>query len=448
MRSKILACVVVLFSAVALFAQWAPESPAPAKTDAQTQAPAPEAVPAPAPAPAPEVAPAPAPVVAPEPVAAAAPAVEKPKGPEITWSGLAMIRLREDIIQNTAADKIETSSNNYSNRLAYKIGAKIQANPQVSFMFELGNEWYATELVSGGNMMGAKRGLYDPMFLQAWAQWDPGCLHMQVGIDPVKGSATMDLIGMSLLFNRNYVGGGFQACQLPWGVTNNFMYPGLRVGAPILKDDFKLGIDVFSGIAEERTVTTTTAALFKDNSSAIINIVDIPMSVGALTLAPQFVIILNRNFRDDAFVTDESDNEMAFGSDFGYKVNKEVSLRAGFGMAMVSNANTKRASVADTLVGVPEYDRQGMNVTLGSSIKMGPGKLDLDFNFGTNEDKKIADNQATYEFVDVKYGWAVAKNFIIMPRTRVYLGQVPAAGYTDKASNMRVWPEIMLFGSF
>ena len=383
---------------------------------------------------APEPAPAPKPVVA-------------PAGPAITWSGLAMIRLREDIIRNTTVAKVDSSSKNYSNRLAYKIGAKFQANPQVALQFEIGNEWYATELVNGGDAMGdgANRHILDPLFLQAWAQWDPGYLHLQVGIDPVKGSATMDLIGMSLLFNRNYIGGGFHACQLPWGVTNNFLYPGLRIGAPILKDDIKLGIDIFSGIAEERPVTLGTSATYMDNYSAILNIVDVPFSVGALTLSPQFVMILNRNFRDQGasgVIKDKADHEIGFGLDAGYKAGDMVNFRAGFGMAMISNKNT--ALPTDVL-----YDRQGMNIILGSTIKAGPGKLDLDFNIGTNEDKKLTNNGSTYEFIDVKYGWGVAKNFTIMPRTRVYLGQVAdPAGTTTKASTLRVWPELLLFGAF
>jgi hypothetical protein len=417
MRFKLFVCAALLISAVELFAQAAPVAPA---------------------------------------APAATPAVAPAAAPLITWSGLAMIRLREDIIRNTAADKTETSSKNYSNRLAYKLGAKIQANPEVSLMFEIGNEWYATELVNGGNTMtmpasvapGSKRGLYDPMFLQAWAKWDPGYMHVQVGIDPIKGSATMDLIGMSLLFNRNYVGAGFHACQLPWGVTNNFMYPGLRIGAPILTDNVKLGIDVFSGVSEERSVTTTTAALSKNNYGALLNIVDIPVSSGDYSITPQFVIILNRNFRDDAFVKNKADHEIGFGVDESNKLNDMISVRSGVAMAMVSNKNTARASAADTVVGVAEYDRQALNVTLGSTIKLGPGKLDLDLNFGTNEDKKINNSLATYEFLDVKYGWGVAKNFIVMPRVRVYLGQVPAVGFTDKASNIRVWPELLLFGSF
>jgi hypothetical protein len=105
-----------------------------------------------------------------------------PAGPTLTWSGLAMIRLREDIIKNNyaAGTEIAVGSRNYSNRLAYKLGAKIQTSSQVSLMFELGNEWYATELVSGGDPMtlpsGSQRHILNLLFLQAWAQWDPGYL--------------------------------------------------------------------------------------------------------------------------------------------------------------------------------------------------------------------------------------------------------------------------------
>ena len=383
-----------------------------------------------------------------------------PAGPTLTWSGLAMIRLREDIIKNNYAAGTESAvgSRNYSNRLAYKLGAKIQTSPQVSLMFELGNEWYATELVSGGDPMtlpsGSQRHILNPLFLQAWAQWDPGYLHLQVGIDPIKGSATMDLIGMSLLFNKNYFGVvsgfAFHACQLPWGVTNNFMYPGLRIGAPILKDDVKLGVDVFSGIAEERPVGLATSAAYLDNYSAILNIVDVPFSVGAFTLSPQFVIILNRNFRDDGsagLIKDKADHEIALGTDAGYTLSDMVNLRAGFGMAMISNKNAPQLLAGGATEAA--YDRQGMNFTLGSTIKAGPGKLDLDINYGTNDDKKLTNNMSSYEFIDLKYGWAVAKNFTIMPRTRLYLSQLATpAGTTMKTYNERAWPELMLFGAF
>jgi hypothetical protein len=390
--------------------------------------------------------------VAPAPVAPAAKAAVA--GPTITWSGMGMIRLREDIIQNKDAQDVKRKSRNYSNRLAYKLGAKIQANPQVMFQFDVGNEWYATEIVTGGNYLGNSRALYAPFFNLAFAQWDPGFLHMQAGIVPIKGSATMDLIGCSLLFGKMYYNSvttsptyGFHASHLPWGVTANFMHPGLRVGAPIVSDVVKIGVDVFTGISEERKVNTATESAYRENYSAFFNILDIPISYGALTLSPQFVIIVNRNYRDDGFVKDKMDHEIGFGTDAGYKLNDMVAFRAGFGMAMISNENTKRVSTTDT-IGVPAYDRQGMNITLGSSIKAGPGKIDLDFNFGTNEDKKITDNLATYQFVDVKYGWGVVKNFVIMPRVRAYFGQVPTAGVTKKDSNIRVWPELMLFGTF
>jgi hypothetical protein len=395
----------------------------------------------------------------PAPVAPSATAVAAKKGPEITWSGLAMIRLREEIISNrivkTAIGDSVLGSNKYSNRLAYKFGAKIQANPEVMFQFEIGNEWYATEEVAGSNYLGGKRNMFDPMFSLAYAQWSPSFMRIQAGLCPVKGSAALDLVGFSLLFGKMYYSSAtqFAPAHLPWGVTANFMQPGMRVGFPILNGDVKLGIDVFSGVAEMRKVVAAISDKYLTNNTAVINIVDVPFGLGGLTLNPQAVLILNRTYRDDKFVSKGADHEYAGGLDAGYKINDGISLRAGFGIAKVANKNTCKVSAADTVDkvnAVAEYDRFGSNIVAGASLKAGPGKIDFDFNFGTNEDKKIAaKNFSTFQFVDLKYGWAVNKNFIIMPRARVYLGQVPNAfGENKDAANFKIWPELMVFGSF
>jgi hypothetical protein len=394
---------------------------------------------------------------------AAAPAV--PAGPTITWSGLGMIRFREDIIQNkisgTSIGDSVLGSNKYSNRLAYKFGGKFKVNDQVTLQFEIGNEWYATEEVAGGNYLGNKRNMYAPMFLLGFAQWDPGFLHIQAGLCPVKGSAVMDLIGYSLRFDKKYYYAptGFHPSHLPWGVTANFMHPGLRFGVPILKGDVKLGIDVFSGVSEMRQVKAAIKDGYLNNNTAVMNIIDIPFSVAGLTLTPQVVVIANRSVKDNnKTFNNVADHEIAGGFDVGYKLNDIVNFRAGFGYAYIANTNTYAAG--DSVLKVPYdatqgkaadtlYDRRGMNITAGSTIKAGPGKIDIDFNFGTNEDKAVTtDNLGMFQFFDLKYGWAVNKNFIIMPRVRVYLGEVEKGVVGKDVFNFRTWPELMIFGMF
>lgn len=450
MRFKSLVCVALLFSIVSLFAQTTTE-PAPAPSP--EVAPAPEAAPAPvpeaAPAPAPvaEPAPAPAPVVAPAPAPASAPA-----GIQATFYGMGMTRIREIVYSNSRKDGGTESATDFQYKLAYKIGVKIKVNDQVSGQFEIGNDWYACETVdaiNAGNLLSLsrasqKRDFVTPYFSLAYMKWNPGCMYIDAGIIPVGGSSLLDLIGNGMLWGAGSGSAYKMAAHIPWGVITNFSVPGIRLGMPVLKDDFKLGIDVTSTILEERAVKAAVDSVFLHNNSAIMIMADFPMSSGALTVKPTFIINLNRFYRDSGRalidIKDKADNEIGFGLEAGYKINPSACLRLGFGYAQMSNENSKLP--ADAAI-----EEQGINGTIGTTLKLGPGKLDFDFNLSTDENKKIADSKVLYPFVDLKYGWAVNKNFIIMPRTRLFF-TTPAKNDATYKSKFYTWPEIMLFGTF
>ena len=284
MRFKSLVCVAVLFGVVSLFAQATTEpNPAPA-------APAPEVAPAPEAAPAPVAAPAPEPVVAP------APKPDKPAGIQTTFYGMGMFRLREVVYSNSRKDGGTESATDYQDKLAYKVGVKVKVNDQVSGQFEIGNDWYACETVDAinkGNLYNSHRDIY-PYFSLAFMKWNPGCLFMDVGIIPVPGSSLLDLIGNGMLWGKSAGNAYQQAAHIPWGVITNFSVPGVRLGVPILKDEFKLGINITSTVLEERKVTAKVDSLFQKNNSTIMIMADFPMSSGALTVKPTFIINLNR----------------------------------------------------------------------------------------------------------------------------------------------------------
>ncbi|MGB7569380.1 MAG: hypothetical protein WBM07_16075 [Chitinivibrionales bacterium] len=378
------------------------------------------AAPAPAPAPAAET-PAPAPKPA---SAAVAPA------PLITWSGLAMYRLRMEIVSNNLKAGIDQENANYSNQIAYHFGAKIKPNDQLTMGFDIGNDWYATELVTGipGNYY-TKRDPYTPWFDLAYAQWDPGYLHLAAGIIPVKGSALMDLLGVSILYNKSY----HNAAHIPWGVVTNFSQTALRIGAPILKDDFKLGVDVSSGTIEYRAIGLGIDTMLF-NSDAMEFLVEVPMSVAGLSIKPQSFLIPNRSFNA---ATKKSDMEFGVGIDLGYKISDQFNLRAGFGYAHNSNNNSYRG------VGDTAFDRAGTNSNIGTTLVLGPGKLDVDFNLSTEKNTKDTTVNDLYPFADFKYGWAVNKNFIIMPRCRFFI-TLPHVTFNTES---RIRPEIILAGS-
>lgn len=363
-----------------------------------------------------------------------------PAGPTFTPYGSVAYRLRGDIVRNSLNNGATVqSSMDYLNMLGYKIGTKVMVNDQITMQFEIGNDWNATEKVNdvAGNFM-AKRGLL-PYFSQANAKWDTKAFYVEGGILYVKGSPAMDLIGASIFNAASGVAKKYSlAAHFPWGVLTNFNLPGLRIGGPVLKGDFSLGVDLLTTIIEERTITAAVENLFVDNYSAIMFILDVPMKMGALTLNAQVVPILNRNFldrRDSIVVDNGSDPEMAFGVDGGYKLDDNISFRAGLGYAMLSNINSRLPS--ETL-----YDRSGLNINVGSTVKAGPGKLDVDANYSFDADGQIATGQTDYYYFDLKYGWAVYKGFNVIPRARLYMSTTQTAMYVKGR------PELILSWAF
>lgn len=365
----------------------------------------------------------------------------------ITWYGMAMLRLREEIVTNSRTGGTNEESATYSNQIGYKIGAKVKPNEQVSLQFELGNDWYGIEEVKGipGNYLG-KRNPLTPWFSLACVQWDPGYMHMVAGIIPVKGSALMDMLGVSIVYNKMYA----RASHLQWGVLTNFSQTGLRIGAPVLKDEFKLGVELMSAVIEQRPAVLGIDSM-NLNASAVEFLLEVPMSSGAITATPQIFLIPDRSYNK---MTGKGDMELGAGADLGYKLSDAVSFRAGVAYAQNSNKNsygpndtiltdpfnTASAKTRDTVM----YERSGINVTLGGSAKLGPGKLDADFNLSTDKNAQNANVDDRYSFVDLKYGWAVNKNFIIMPRVRLFIA-MPKVTYDSKLTTR---PELILNGTF
>jgi hypothetical protein len=439
-------------------------APAPAAAQAPAPAPAPAAeAPAPAPAPAPaEEAPAPAPVV--KPVEAPAKVCAAPASPLLTWGGLAMLRLRDEIVTNYQADGKTAEDANFSYQIAYHLGVKVKPNDQVMLQFDIGNDWYATEEVEGlpGNYW-TKRNPMTPWFDLAFAQWDPGFMHIQAGVIPVRGTPLMDLLGVSIFLNRNYQ----KAAHIPWGVVTNFSQTGLRLGAPIVKGDFSFGVDAMSTVIEMRKVPTK-ADTFNLNPIAVEFELEAPLSAGAFTATPQAFIIPNRSYN---LKSGASDLEFGAGFDAGYKVNTGITLRAGFGYARTSNRNsyknsdgsyntfydtygdpfniTSKTDTVNKVVDSVEFDRWGTNLNVGTTIVLGPGKLDFDFNLSNQQNAYNKNIDDWYPFFDLKYGWALNKNFIVMPRVRFFFTEPKAAVSGITYNNMLTTrPELIFTGVF
>ncbi len=419
----------------------------------------------PSPAPAPVVAPTPAPAPAEKPAPAACAAKQACHGQLMTWSGLAMLRLRDELMTNfpnsgkDAGKEYEQAA--FSYQIAYHLGVKVMPNDQTMLQFDIGNDWFATEEAEGipGNYM-TKRNSLTPWFDLAYAQWDPGYIHLQAGIIPVKGTPLMDLLGVSLLYNRTYKNAG----HLPWGVVTNFCQTGLRLGAPVVKGPVNVGIDVMSAIVEQRPVYAAGIDSMKLNASAVEFELEVPVNAGGLTVTPQTFITPFRSFNKS---TGKSDFEFGAGFNLCYKANDGISLRTGFGYARNTNRDTyspnnflydtynnpnymsTKPVMVDSLCDSVEFDRWGTNLNVGTTIKIGPGNLDFDFNLSSEYNAYDTLVKDWYPFFDLKYGLALTKNFIIMPRVRLFFSEMKSAVKGVTYNNMlKTRPELIIFGTF
>jgi len=365
----------------------------------------------------------------------------------VTPYGMAEYRLRGELYATVPKSGERAKEYAYSNQLAYMVGLKAFPSQHVQFQFEIGNDWHWTEQVhvSGDNFL-AKRNPLVPWFSLAYAQWDPGYLHLQAGIVPVKEAAVMDLVGLSIYWGTTYAG----AAHLPWDVISNLSMPGVRIGAPFINDKFMLAVDLFSSILDQRTPIPAISALYRQTWSSPIFILDVPIHYQSLSVIPKFVAIVNRFYRNDAVVTDKSDNEFAGGIDAVYPVSGNFSLRAGIGAARVSNANTwsERDSVMNAQnvkIQAPRWDRLGVEGKIGTSVVLAHGTLDVELALNTDEYTDNAESRTAWDVLDIRYGWNINKNFMIMPRVRLFGNQSFAPNGID---NIRAWPELIFSGSF
>ena len=360
--------------------------------------------------------------------------------------GMAQYRLRIEGLANIPETGEWLKSYSYANRLGYRIGASIAPDSSVKLQFEIGNDWESTEDVHAlyGNIAG-RRNVLTPYFNKADVQWDPGYMRLAAGILPVEGSCSMDLIGTSLFWGMSYVA----AAHLPWGIVGNYSLPGLRAGAPFIKDEMKLDLDLFTTVLDQRTAQAAIPSLYKQLWSAVMVMADAPVRWQTLTVSPELVVIFNRIYRNDAYVAQAGDHEISGGVNLSYGLDARTSLRGGAGAARIANTNTwsEHDSVAGRIgakTQAPQWSRLGAEGTAGVTISLGHAKLDCDA--GLSYDNLSTDPNAPtwYEFLDVRYSRPLTPHFMIIPRIRIF-GITPQAGI---AKSVRAWPELAFTGSF
>jgi len=425
---------------------------------------------------APEEAAAPEPAYTPEPApveVAAAPAPEAPKADkpkvEVTPYGTASYRFRGRLWSASTEDDKSGFTADYFNLLGWQVGLKAKVDDKLSLQFQIGNDFNSGEEVSwaANNANGARQSFQNLYVHLAYATWNPGPVYLTGGVIPVSSNGTLDLLERSL--NTGSYG---DAIFQTWSSVLNNRLVAIKLGVPLLKDDFKLGVELTSSVLDARSTRNnlignyaTTGAVGKDdgvteepdpNPPSVLLLLDVPISAGALKLTPELTYVLNRNYNS---TVEKGDGEFIVGLAGSYKINDGVTLSLSGAYGTVSNkesqigtygGNTRGGSVAK-VDNFQEYVSNGLIVGVGTSIKAGPGSLAIDAKYGNAID---AANDATEKATnkndilgDIRYTWNVHPKFSIQPRYRLYVTTYDE-GSGHISTKMENRPELILTGSF
>lgn len=361
---------------------------------------------------------------------------------KVTPYGHAQYRLRLKMTYRNTGDEV-LSTYEYPNQIAYFLGTKALVGDQLVLQFQLGNDWVATEKVdwTANNNFGAKSGVY-PYFHLAYAAWNPGPFHLAFGIQPVFNYGPLDLLERSIRFSGTAVvngdtttvqGGSYAGAALvtyPVGTNNSFM--GLSLGAPILKDEFKLGVDYFMTIIENRPESFLAEP--EINPNALLSVINLPMAAGDFTITPQAFVLLFKYYSAE---TGEGDHEFGGGLAATYKLGDKSSLRASFGVAQNSAEKSE-------LLG--ERTKRGYIAGLEGKFGAGPGSLIAAVNWSGDETVDQDDSMLHFLYTDLKYGWGVYKGLVLMPRVRTFTTLYPD-GMADEYK-LEVRPELLFIAAF
>ncbi len=371
-------------------------------------------------------------------VVALASAVSALEGITVVPYGHAQYRLRLRMTYKEFAGGEDTlkSKYEYKNQIAYFLGTKATVGEQLHLQFQIGNDWVFTEEVDwlANNNFGAKSGVY-PFFHLAYASWNPGPFHLAFGIQPLFNYGPLDLLERSVRDSDQdgFADGSYAAAALytyPVGTNNSWM--GVSVGAPILKDNFKLGVDYFMSIIEDRPDTFLEDP--EINPNAILNVINIPMATGPFTITPQAFVLLYKYYSE---ITGEGDNEYGAGLAATYKIGEGSSVRASFGYARNATENSEVRG---------DSTQQGIIAGAEGKFAAGPGSIIAAVNWSSDENLDRDDSRTNFLYTDLKYGWKVIKGMVIMPRVRTFTVIAP-----DNAPfnyQVEVRPEILFIGAF
>ncbi|MCL2688924.1 MAG: hypothetical protein FWE57_03625 [Chitinispirillia bacterium] len=392
---------------------------------------------------------------------------------EVKPYGSASYRYRGRIWNASDNDDNSASTWDHSNLVSWFVGLRAKVDDQLSLQFQIGNDWLFGENVSwaGNNPLWGRlvpnthpsnsTALNNMKVSLAYARWNPGYLYMDVGVIPVAGNGTLDLLEKSL-----NTGSYNEASFLGWFPQTNNSLMAMRLGVPVLKDDIKMAAEMVVSVIDPRTQILTTVGDMaldpngsKSNPSSFFLMFNFPAAVGDFRVTPELVGIVNRNYNREL---EKGDHEILGGLSANYKVNNAVSVSMFGGYGTVSNDKSKVGAYGmagagrrslDTLT-VSAYNSVGMVFGAGTAVRTAPGLFAADIKYGKSyndktEQTKIMTDINNYQ-ADARYTFNVHPRFTIMPRWWICVTTYDKDRNNGNTVKTKIEnrPELVIGGSF
>lgn len=367
-----------------------------------------------------------------------------------TFYGLAQYRLRIDYTRVSDNDRNFRSAIDYSNRIGFYWGTVFSPSPDFMLQFQLGNDWVSTETVTypGNNPATVTEKSYPPFsvpyFHLAFIQWTPGLFTLTAGKVPLLSYGPLDLIEQSLA-----TGTYSDAALISWAVASNNSLMGIRAGVPLFESPFSLEINLFSTVLEPRRQVLVEDSELTDNNSgnfsSIMNVLDLPFSMGKFSLTPQLVMVFNRNYNA---IRNESDHEIAGGITVSYTFPDSINVFLMSAYARLSNTNSLNPvdSSFVTSAGVADfYDQRGFVTGTGLTAPLGPGTLIFEVRYSNDINLEDDSSASHFLFGDLRYNWNPNRFFSITPRIRLFTTFFPRSS-SGLSSSTLIRPELIFTG--
>ncbi len=317
------------------------------------------------------------------------------------------------------------------NKIGIYYGFFLKINHKLMLQFQFGNDWSLINKADYplDNPVTVTEKSYlpfsCPFFHLAYIQLNPGLFYIQAGKVPVENLGPLDLVERSLAAD-NFQG----AAWIGWSNATNFSLLGIKTGLHLLNNSFSP--EFFTTLINKSEYGSLNS---KKIPPAFLFIFNMPFRRGKISLAPQIVIIYNRNYNQ---LTEQANNETGLGFRSTYEHSDNLRFYTSGAWARLTNYNSKHM--------VNSFcDYRGFQLTAGTFWEKGKVLFETETKYSRATQRGAADLESHFLYCELKSRFKLLRYVSIIPKIRFF-----QAFYSKmtKSGKVLLCPEIIFRGQF